>query len=321
MTPRHADRLALGALVLGAVCIGFAPIWVRWSEVGSAATAFYRLALALPVLAVWAARERRPPGPGAPAWSWGWAVSAGVCFALDLAAWHASIRLTTVANATLLANLAPLVVTLGAWIVLRERPGRRFLLGTVVGLAGAWRLTGASFTGDPARWQGDLLGLTTALFYGSYQLCIARLRRTHGPARVLWWSSLLSTPVLGLIAVGLGEPLVPASGRGWAAVIGLALTAQVLGQGLITYGFSRLTAGFSSLTLLVQPLVAALAAWLVFGERLDRGQILGGILLLAGLHLARGPGLPAAVARTGAGGLVPATEPRGEGGGGQGRAP
>ncbi|MBX3744784.1 MAG: DMT family transporter [Verrucomicrobiae bacterium] len=292
----QTDVRGWAALIGGAVCIGFAPIWVRWSEVGPIATAFHRVALALPLLVLWAARERSRPAatrhsnPRRP----GWAFAAGAFFAIDMAAWHLSIRYTSVANSTLLANLAPIFVTLGAWIFLRERVGRRFTAGMILALLGAWCLTGASLQTDPNRLRGDLWGLATALFYGGYQLCVARLRRDTAAGRVLFWSSLVSAPLLGIIAWSLGETMLPASPRGWLVLLGLALTAQVFGQGLITYGFAHLPASLSSLVLLLQPLVATLAAWMLLGERLGIAQLLGGAILLAGIQVARSRPAPPA---------------------------
>ena len=56
------SRLAFVALLTGAVGIAFAPVFVRLSEVGPSATAFYRLLLALPVLWLWRIHERTRPG-------------------------------------------------------------------------------------------------------------------------------------------------------------------------------------------------------------------------------------------------------------------
>ncbi len=284
----------LSALLLGAVCIGFAPLWVRWSETGAVATAFHRLLLALPVLALWAARDRAArPVP----WTRAdrlWTLAAGAFFALDLAAWHLAIQLTSVANATLLANFAPIFVTVGAWIFLRESVGTRFAAGMAVSLGGAWLLTGASLGSDSSHVKGDLLGLITAAFYGAYQLCVARLRRRHPSGRILFFGSLTSIPLLGLIAWALGEKLLPDTARGWVVLLGLAATAQILGQGLITHGFAHLPAGYSSLVLLVQPLVAAAAAWILLAESMSGPQLLGGLILLAGIALARRSATPTA---------------------------
>lgn len=289
MTSPTAEARALAALLLGAACIGFAPLWVRWSETGPVATAFYRLLLALPVLAAWGVRER---APSRVPWSRAdrlWTVAAGAFFALDLAAWHLSIQLTSVANATLLANFAPVFVTLGAWFFLRESIAARFAAGMALALGGAWLLTGASLATNTSHWKGDLLGLITASFYGAYQLCVARLRRRHPSGQILFFGSLTCIPLLGLFACSLNERLLPVSAQGWFVLFGLALTAQILGQGLITYGFAHLPAGYSSLTLLLQPFVAAGAAWGLLGEPMSTRQMLGGAVLLAGIALARHP--------------------------------
>lgn len=293
MTLRPPDPRGLSALIVGAICIGLAPLWVRLSETGAVATAFYRLLLALPVIAAWAYREHRQAPASIGRSDRAWMVATGAFFALDLATWHLSIRLTTVANATLLANLAPVCVTFGAWIFLRERVGTRFLVGMLLALAGAALLTGASLSHDPVHTRGDLLGIVTAVFYGAYQLGVARLRRHHSPGRILFLSSLTCIPLLAAFSVALGERLLPTSPQGWLVLAALAVTAQILGQGLITYGFAHLPASFSSLTLLIQPLVAALAAWSFLGESMSPRQILGGAVLMAGLTIARHTRAPA----------------------------
>src|SRR3972149_5965846 len=136
----RAARAALVALLSGALGIAFAPIFVRLSELGPAATAFYRLAFAVPpLLAGGEIERRRSPSTRRPSGSGdyvGLAV-AGLCFAGDLAVWHWSILFTSVANSTLLANFAPLFVTLGGWLFLGERFSLTFLARLTTALAGA----------------------------------------------------------------------------------------------------------------------------------------------------------------------------------------
>jgi drug/metabolite transporter (DMT)-like permease len=129
----HAGLLAL---FVGAFCIASSAIWVRLSELGPVATAFWRVALALPLLWAWAARVSLTDHLEAGR-RFGWPLAAaGVCFAGDLALWHGSIVLTSVANATLLANFAPVFVTLAVWLLSGRRPHARFLLALAVALAG-----------------------------------------------------------------------------------------------------------------------------------------------------------------------------------------
>ena len=75
--------------------------------------------------------------------------------------------------------------------------------------------------------------------------------------------------------------------RGWAILIALALVTQILGQGLIAYAFAHLPASLSSVSLLIQPVMAALFAWILFGEAIGPAQFVGGAIVLAGIWLAR----------------------------------
>jgi drug/metabolite transporter (DMT)-like permease len=287
----RAARTALPALLLGAFCIGFAPIFVRLSEAGPTATAFWRLALAVPLLAATAAGQRgrdtrAAPGDGRRV------LAAGLCFGGDLALWHLSIGLTSVANATLLPNLAPVFVTLGGWWFLRQRVTGRFLLALLLALAGVWTLVGASAEAGGRRVEGDLLGVGTAVFYAGYILCVADLRGRRPTAAILWASSAVAcVPLLG-IAVLAGETLLPSTARGWLVLFGLALVSQVAGQGLIAWALAHLKAAFTSLTLLAQPLYAALFAWWLLDEPLGMRQALGGAVVLLGVALARSQSRP-----------------------------
>jgi drug/metabolite transporter (DMT)-like permease len=84
-----------------------------------------------------------------------------------------------------------------------------------------------------------------------------------------------------------GERLLALSLSGWAVLIGLALISQVGGQGMITFALAHLPAPFSSVSLLLQPPVAALLAWLILQEPLSLGQGIGGLIILTGIILAR----------------------------------
>jgi drug/metabolite transporter (DMT)-like permease len=153
------------ALLAGAIGIAFAPIFVRLSELGPTATAFYRLALALPILWVWMeigdrrAETNRPTGYRDFV---GLAVS-GLFFAADLGLWHWSIKLTSVANSTLLVNLAPVFVALGAWLLFGERFSTAFLVGLVVAIVGAALLVGSSPQIGAEHLLGDVVAVAAAV--------------------------------------------------------------------------------------------------------------------------------------------------------------
>jgi len=215
----RSGRFALPALLLGAAAIGFAPILVRVSELGPSATAFYRLLFALPALWAWRALASRAPGAQAcagPPARQGF-IAAGLFFAADLAVWHWSLRFTSVANATLFPNFAPVLVTLAGFVLFDERFSRLFLLGMGLAIAGALILMGWSFELGAGHVLGDTLALATALFYAGYIIVVGRLRAQHDTASIMAWSGLVACAVLLPVAVLSGESLWPATTEGWAS--------------------------------------------------------------------------------------------------------
>jgi drug/metabolite transporter (DMT)-like permease len=278
---------ALGALLLGATCIALSPIFVRLSEAGPTATAFWRVALAVPAL--WLLYWLRPRA-GARRYSGKWPLllAAGFAFAGDLGFWHASVKLTSVANSTLLANLASIFVTLAAWIFLRQRPTRLFLAGLAAALVGVLLLVHTSLEFSSTGLLGDALGVVTAMFYAGYILAVKGLRdRGETTLHLMAVTTTITALFLFPAALASGEQMLPASAYGWWVLIGLALISHAAGQGLIAYALAHLPAAFSSVSLLFQPVMAALFAWLLLREGLVPLQVLGGLVVLAGIYLAR----------------------------------
>ncbi|HEX6156352.1 MAG TPA: DMT family transporter [Burkholderiales bacterium] len=278
---------ALGALLLGATCIALSPIFVRLSEAGPTATAFWRVALAVPalwVLYLLKARARTQRYSG----KWPLLLAAGFAFAGDLAFWHTSIKLTSVANSTLLANLASIFVTLAAWMFLKHKPTRLFLAGLAAALIGVGLLVHTSLTFSSTGLLGDALGVVTAMFYAGYILAVKGLRdRGETTLHLMAVTSTITALFLLPVALASGEPMLPSSAFGWWMLIGLALISHAAGQGLIAYALAHLPAAFSSVSLLFQPVMAALFAWLLLSEGLVPLQIAGGIVVLFGIYLAR----------------------------------
>ena len=280
-------RPALSALLLGATCIALSPIFVRLSEAGPTATAFWRTALALPAL--WPLYLLQRPGHSRPQNRLRLLLlAAGLAFAGDLAFWHAAIGRTSVANSTLLANLASVLVTLAAWVFLRQRPRGVFLAGLATALAGVALLVHSSVRFSSGGVVGDAFGVVTAMFYAAYLLAVKELRdRRCGTLPIMALTSTITALVLFPVALASGEPILPRSAAGWLDVLGLALISHAAGQGLIAYALAHLPAAFSSVGLLLQPVMAALFAWGLLGEPLGMLQLAGGLIVLAGIYLAR----------------------------------
>jgi drug/metabolite transporter (DMT)-like permease len=297
---RDDNRLALAALVFGALVIGTSPILVRLADCGPAAAGFWRLGFATPLLVLMAVAGprfgpsssssfRAGAGAGGRIGTPSRAILlAGLWFALDLGCWHYGIRYTSVANATVLPNLTPVIVTLVSWFAFRERPRAVFLVGMSTAIGGAVLMAEAAAhpPAGPLPHLGDLLSASTAIWYALYFIAVRSARLTRSTLSVMLWSCLVGAPLLLITALVMREQILPATALGWAAAVGLGL-AHVFGQGSIAWALGRLPASTASVTVLVQPVAAALLAYLIFGETLTPLQALGAAVALAGIVIAQ----------------------------------
>lgn len=285
-----SQRWALAALVLGGLVIGCSPIFVRLSEVGPLTTAFWRVALALIPLAIWSgATSGRGQAVAKPTGLLDCLalMVPGLMLAGDLIAWHISLHMTSVANATLFTNMAPIFVTLGGWLLFRTRISAIFLTGLALALAGVVILKGGPGAVGGGNIAGDAVAVVAAVFYAGYLLSLARLRSRFSTLTAMLWTTVSAGIFILPVALYFETDFIPLSVFGWAMVLGLAWLTHAGGQGLIIYALAWLPPAFSSLTLLIQPVVATILAWMLLGESIGVAQAVGGIVVLAGIFVAR----------------------------------
>ncbi len=283
------NKLAMAALIIGGAAIGGSPIFVRLSEVGPMATAFWRVALALIPLVAWSrlrggAAAEKPPRCLS---DYAQLILPGVFLAIDLAAWHLALTMTSVANATLLANLAPVFVTLAGWALFRSAVSGIFLAGLATAIAGVVVLKGGPAALGGGDLAGDGIAIVAAAFYAGYILAIGRLRSRFSTNRIMIWSTASAAVCMLPMALLAEQSLFPPSAFGWAMLFGLAFVSHAGGQVAITYALAFLPPAFSSLTLLLQPVVAALLAWVLLSEPVGLMQAIGGAIVLIGILIAR----------------------------------
>jgi drug/metabolite transporter (DMT)-like permease len=288
-TPAAITAIAMPALVLGAMAMGISPIFVRLTDVGPFASAFWRVAGALPVLLVWALIEARRSGAatGSVFRMNGPILASGLLFTGDLFFWHLAILKTSVANATFLATMAPVWVVLGSGFFIGERVGRGVVAGLALCLAGAAFLIGLSWQMRPDHLDGDLYGVATSFFFGGYILAVRAARRTAPAGRITFLSTLVTSVALLVVALAVEPRILPGSVESAASLAGLAFISQAGGQGLLAFALGHLPAAFSALVIFLEAVAAAVAGWLFLDEAVSAAQMLGGALILVGIFIAR----------------------------------
>lgn len=295
MTRRHPHPLAFPALLIGNIALAFGTWLVRVADVGPVAAGFWRLALALPLL--WLIGKTTKQTPHWPGRLLGALLFTGALFyALDLAAWNVSIRLTKLGNATLFGNCGSFVLVGYGLIAERRLASGVQIAALVLAIFGAALLMGGSYELSPRYLRGDALALFAAVFYGAYLIIIDRVRRSLAAMPSLFLATTFAAPMLLVIALSLSEQVRP---HDWTPLLILALTSQVIGQGLLVYSLGVFPPLVVGLALLTQPAISALVGWLAYGEALSATDWIGALAIGAALVLVRLPsrGLPRAAAQ------------------------
>ena len=275
-------------LIIGAIAIAFSPIFVRFSDVDPIMTAFYRIFISLPFFLFFSSfniieKVKFPDFNN----SYIIFLVSGIFFALDLICWHWSIKLTTVSKATFLSNLAPIVVIIFSLIFLKEKFSKFFYLAALLSMVGMLMLLGESFKFNKSQFIGYLLGVLTAVWYGSYIVTISQLRKKYNSTSIMFLSGIVTAIILLIVSILFEQSLIPQSLFTITIIFLLGFICQFMGQSFITYSLAYLSASLSSLCLLIQPIAATVLAYFFFQEKLTTIQFFGSALILIGIYIAR----------------------------------
>ncbi len=285
---RPASRwLAYAATLFGALCISTSGIFIKLAQVPGPIAGLYRVSIALLAMTIPFALQARRVTWSRRAVLAG--MTGGIFFAFDLTFWNTSLQYTSVANAVLLGNTAPIWVGIGAIVIFKERLGRGFWVGLALAFSGAALIGVSDAMRAPALGLGNLLASIAAIFYASYMLFTQRVRLRLDALSCFWLATLGSVLTLLVVIAVLRQPLaVPASSL--PPLIGLAILTHVGGWLSLNYALGRLPASLIAPTLLSQPVLAAAMAIPILHESLSVIQIIGGLIVMVGIifvHRAR----------------------------------
>jgi drug/metabolite transporter (DMT)-like permease len=273
---------AYTVLAVGVMCIACSAIFVKVAAVPGSTSAFYRVLFAAAVAVPWCLCKR-PILPSRN--SVLLALAGGVFLAVDLMLWQVALLMTSAANATLLANVAPVWVGIGALILSRERLGTYFWSGLALALAGMALVVNGGERQLASAGYGDMLAVVASFFYALYFLVTQRARAGMDTLTFLALSAASGVVISLAVCLVLGTPLAGFGTRAWAALAALGLVSHLGGYLAISYALGHLRATSVSVILLSQPVMTALLSIPLLGELLNVQQIIGGALVLAGIYL------------------------------------
>ena len=208
-------------------------------------------------------------------------------FSGTLITWAWSLTQTSVANSNLLHNVTPLFTTLMGWLFLRQCFEGKFLVGMVLAISGSILIGLGDLQVASDNFTGDSLALLSAVFSAANLLTVEKLRAKFSATTILLWCSFFGALLTFPIVLLTEDVLFPYSWAGWLAIIAQALVCQVLGQSLQAYNLKQFSSGFVAVFLLLDPVITAILAWVIFSEQLSPLNGLAFSVVLIGIYLAK----------------------------------
>ena len=213
-------------------------------------------------------------------------VLAGLCLAAHFVTWFAALDRTSVARATLLACTTPLWTTIGGFLLGRRRPTGRDIGALAVAGIGLWLVTQASAqTASHTTIVGDVFGLSAGLLFGSYLLCVEGLHEIISSQRQVTAAYSVAAGLLWAVLLARSGATLAYSSSVWKALLGMTLGPQIFGHTLLNWSLRHFTSSLVAFSILLEPVIAALLAWVLLHQSLTAAQLVGGLLVLGALAL------------------------------------
>jgi drug/metabolite transporter (DMT)-like permease len=266
------------------LAIGAAAIFARFAltAAGPLSASALRLGIAsLPIVAVALARgayarydratERR-------------LLAASVALAAHFGLWLASLQHASVAVATLLVCTTPIFAE--AWETLRTRRWRPLAAaGILAAMLGVTIVAGVPSARDTPLGIG--LALAGAVAFAAYLVLVRASDARYSTLAVVARTYPPATLLLLAAALAVRDPFPPlAAHAAWGGILAMALGSQLFGHSAVNAAVRSLSATLVGMTILLEPVIAAVAAAFVFGERLTPATGAGALVILAGIGLA-----------------------------------
>lgn len=278
--PGFAAYLALG---VGLLILGISANLIRMAGAPGPVSGFYRMAigfLTLSGLMLVRRKRLRFNRTGLI-----WASLAGVAIGIDMTMWTTGIMLSGPTMPTLLGNTTPLWVGLAVMLIDKEKHPALFWVGLAVTLGGAFAVVGRDALVEGSLDLGALLGLISAMFYSAFFLITQRARLHTDALTTLWVTSFFAALVMLSAGLVFKQPLTGYSLRTYLLFAIMGVVIQVVAWLLITFAQGHIPASVVAPTMLGQPVLTAIFAVPLVGETLDKSDLLGGAIVLAGVFL------------------------------------
>jgi drug/metabolite transporter (DMT)-like permease len=283
LTPRATHPGApIFAASTAVILWGIGPLFVRAIGASGLTVASYRLTFAIPVMFLILTLQggrmnRRIFLAAAPA---------GALFAGDIGFSFTAFQHTSIANATLLGALSPLLVLLASGPLFGDRLRNIDYVWFAAAMAGTLLVVLGGEHGGQHSFFGDACAVIAAICWSVYFLNLKQRRLNGVPAfafmtAIITWAAIVTVPVALVTSHDLGA----LRGTDFVWLFAMIIGPGAAGHGLMTWATKFINVNVTSLMTLAGPVVSIVGAFVAFDESLSAGQIVGGAVVLGALTM------------------------------------
>ena len=272
-------------IIIGVISVALSAIFVKLATADAGVIAFYRMLfsvlLMLPIFLLRYRKELLKLGKK----DWVFSTIAGVFLAFHFILWFESLNYTSVASSTVLVTLQPIFAFVGTYFFFKEKLSFKIILSALVAIAGSVIISWGDFKLSGTAFYGDMLALIACALITTYLLFGQDVRKRLSLITYTFVVYTISTITLFFYVLIKGESFGPYPESDWFWFIMLALIPNLLGHTLFNWALKWVSTNVISIAILFEPVGAAILAFYVFQETLTTTQIIGGLIVIAGILL------------------------------------
>ncbi len=279
----HKTRLRINLILfIALLAVSTSSIFARFvPELSAVVIAFWRMAIASVLIWIYTFFRRQKQIDH---WRYKYYLLSGIFLALHFSSFYGAVKLTSIANATLLGITAPMFTILYEKFFLKRKLNPIIFIGFVLAGTGSLIIAGSGLLVQDNSLTGKMLGLLAAMFIALVYIFASNLREkanTVSYTRLLYSYAAFFLLIICLIT---NNTVFHFSFREFKWLLLLGLVPTILGHSLFYYSIKFTSPTIISSVPIGEPIIASLLAWALFSETITFATMFGGLFILVGIY-------------------------------------
>ncbi|MEK3887688.1 DMT family transporter [Bacillus sp. FSL K6-3431] len=272
-------------LTIGVLSVSTSAIFVKLSTAEAGVIAFYRMFFSVLIMLPFLSRRYLYELRTITKKDWLFTIIAGIFLAFHFILWFESLNYTSVASSTVLVTLQPLFAFIGTFIFFKEKFSAKAVICAIVAVVGSVVISWGDFRISGMALYGDFLALIACALITAYLLFGQTVRQRLSLIVYTFLVYLISSIVLFLYVIVMGDTLFPYPSSDWIYFLLLAIVPTLFGHTLFNWSVKWLSTSTISMAILFEPVGAALLAFYILDENILGTQIIGGLIIIISVSL------------------------------------